>query len=229
MKRPASTLSRLAVAMCVTALGLAAAPEASAQSAPTSLKELTKGGSLGIGATTTLSFTNSLNTNNSGEEVRNNTTFLLVNPEFGFFFSDRAQLSITPGFLLRRLQRDAESASIGRDWVISGGVKYHIDVTQKLALIPGIGGGFYIGSSQRPVEIQSETGMVTIADESTRTFGGNAYAQFMFGYLLGERTTLQAGIVSNALLGRENISSNNLSNSVRTINTSLNFGIFYFF
>ncbi|MEM1348776.1 MAG: hypothetical protein AAGI01_09490, partial [Myxococcota bacterium] len=123
MKRPASSLSRLAALACFTVLGVTATSDASAQGAPATYKERTKSGSLGIGATTTLSFTNNTNTNNEGVEARNNTTFLMVNPEFGFFFSDRAQLSITPGFLLLRLQRDAESASIGRDWVFAGGVK----------------------------------------------------------------------------------------------------------
>lgn len=205
---------------------------ASTASAQT-IEDLTKQGRLGLGGSGTFNYTSSSNEVVIDNTVTNTTAnnsnmFLLVTPEFGYFMSDRLQLAINVGFLLRRLQRDAENSNTERDWLFSGGVKYHIPFTDRFSFIPGIGAGFYLGSSSRPLQVTID-GKDSIADEDTSTWGFDFNTNLSFGYLVGKRTELQAGLQMHYLYGFENISTVSESLSISTFNVGLNLGIFYYF
>lgn len=209
---------------------LAMSSTASAQD----INSLVSQGNLGMGAAGTFNYTTSsnetLNASNrpSGQDATNSNLFMLVTPEFGYFMSDRLQLALNIGFLLRNIQRDEENSNAERNWLFTGGVKYHVPFTERFSFIPGVGAGFYIGSSSRPVQTTVE-GMATVVDESTSTWGMDLNGQLGFGYLVGDRTELTAGLQFHFLYGFENIPSVSESLDISTFNTGLNFGLFYYF
>lgn len=217
-----------AIASCL--LLMAMTSQASAQN----INDLVSQGNLGMGASGTFNYTTSsnelINTQNkpTGDDATNSNLFMLVSPEFGYFMSDRLQLAINIGFLLRNIQRDAENTNAERNYLFTGGVKYHVPFTERFSFIPGLGAGFYIGSSSRPVQTNIE-GVETIVDESTSTWGFDMNGQLGFGYLVGDRTELTAGLQFHYLYGFENIPSVAESLSISTFNTGLNFGLFYYF
>ncbi len=233
------------VALCVSALTLLAStasaqqpvrsspvppPTAAVSQEPPSIEELVRQGNLGMGGTLNFNYTS--NTNRvfeSGQDATNSTMFVLINPEFGYFMSDRLQLSINVGALIRRLQREGQDANFNNDWVLGAGLKYHIPLTERFSFIPGAGAAFYFGSSSRQITIpnpESPQMNITI-DEPTSTFGGNVNGQLAFGYLVGERTELLTGVNFNYLYGRESVRDQSLR--VSTFSTSLTLGLFYYF
>lgn len=215
-----------ALASCL--LLLAMTSQASAQN----INDLVSQGNLGIGAGGTFNYTTSSNeqieNTMAAGQVTNSNLFMLVAPEFGYFMSDRLQLAINIGFLLRNIQRDKDSSNAERNYLFTGGVKYHVPFTERFSFIPGLGAGFYIGSSSRPVQTTIEN-MPTVVDESTSTWGFDMNGQLGFGYLVGDRTELTAGLQFHYLYGFENIPSVAESLSISTFNTGLNFGLFYYF
>lgn len=215
-----------ALAGCL--LLLAMTSQASAQN----INDLVSQGNLGMGAGGTFNYTTSSNEQIENTvatgQVTNSNLFMLIAPEFGYFMSDRLQLAINIGFLLRNIQRDKDSSNAERNYLFTGGVKYHVPFTERFSFIPGLGAGFYIGSSSRPVQTTIQN-MPTIVDESTSTWGFDMNGQLGFGYLVGDRTELTAGLQFHYLYGFENIPSVAESLSISTFNTGLNFGLFYYF
>ncbi len=58
--------------------------------------------------------------------------------------------------------------------------------------------------------------------------------QLAFNYLIGQRTSLVAGVMANFLFGSENLSldaeqNTSVSRGVMTFNTTINLGVSYFF
>ena len=230
------TLARYAVALCA-ALTLVAASETSSYAKSPGMNELTRAGQLGLGFSGSFNYTwlsnDTLNdslTAPSGATANNSTLFLLLSPELGYFFSDRAQITFGAGGLVRRLARTEEDSNTSTDLLINVGAKYHIPVTEVFTFIPGVGLGGYFGGSSRPVAIAAtDTADPIVADESTSTFGFDLNGQIAFGYLVGERTSLITGLQLHYLIGFENISSIDNSLGVQTLNTSLTLGVHYFF
>lgn len=207
-----------------------------------SLSELTQQGQLGLGASTSFNYTWIENdVPDSADKAQNSTLFLLVQPELGYFFSDRAQISFNVGYLMRRLQRvdtknntnmmDAitDDATTSNDWLFGTSIKYYIDLTERLAFVPGAGLSFYVGSASRPIPISDDAGNISVADETTSTWGGDVNGNLKFSYLVGERTALLAGLDLHFLFGTENISSSGKSLGILNFNSGLNLGLFYFF
>ena len=101
------TLARYAVALCA-ALPLVAASETSSYAKSPGMNELTRAGQLGLGFSGSFNYTwlsnDTLNdslTAPSGATANNSTLFLLLSPELGYFFSDRAQITFGAGGLAR--------------------------------------------------------------------------------------------------------------------------------
>ena len=198
------------------------------------IEEMTAQGNLGFGVNATFNYTNSQNQILEGRVATDNSAtnanlFMLVLPELGYFISDRVQLALNVGYLLRRLQRDeAQNASTESNWMFTGGVRYHIPFTPRFSFIPGIGAGFYVGSSSRDI-IVNINGVDTTTNEGTDTYGLDLNTTMNFGYLIGERTELQAGFQVHYLYGVESIESAEENLSVSTFNVGLNLGVFYYF
>ena len=227
MKTRVATILTILTTLGVT---LGSSAEASAQT----VDDLVSQGNMGMGASATFNYTTSSNellgadNTPNGQKATNSNLFMLVTPEFGYFMADRLQLAFNVGFLLRNIQRDAESSNAERNWMFTGGAKYHVPFTERFSFIPGLGAGFYVGSSSRPVQT-TVAGMPTIVDESTSTWGFDLNGQLGFGYLVGERTELTASMQFHFLYGFETIPSVANSLSISTFNTGLNFGLFYYF
>jgi hypothetical protein len=222
------TLARYAVALCA-ALTLVAASETSSYAKSPGMTELTKAGQLGLGFNGSFNFTWLSNDTLEGDTANNSTLFLLLAPELGYFFSDRAQITFSAGGLVRRLARTDSSSNTSTDLVLGVNAKYHVPLTEVFSFIPGVGLGGYFGGASRPIQVTAEDGTITTADESTSTFGLDLSGQLAFGYLVGDRTSLITGLKFDYLFGQENISSLDNSLTIQTFNTSLNIGVFYFF
>ena len=223
------TLTRCAVALSAALLLVAASASTSFAKSP-GMNKLTEAGQLGLGFNGAFNFTwVSNDTLEGGDPANNSTLFLLLSPELGYFFSDRAQITFNAGGLVCRLARTAESSNTSTDLLLGVGAKYHVPLTEVFTFIPGVGVGGYFGGASRPIQVTAEDGTITTADESTSTYGLDLNGQLAFGYLVGERTSLITGLQLHYLLGNENISSLDRSLTIQTFNTSLNIGIFYFF
>lgn len=188
---------------------------------------LTRRGNFLVGGAGAFSFTTTSNETESGR-VGNNTLFVRLGPNVGYFLIDRLEVGASVGVLWRQLARSTDEGSTGRDLLMESRVRYHLPVTGRFSLIPGLSVGAYVGRNDRDILVE-EDGEMRTTQEETRTFGLAAGLQLDLGYMLAERVQLQAGLGTVGLIGAERVPSAQESFGVRTFNTSLSLGIAYYF
>lgn len=193
------------------------------------MPELVEKGRANIGFNTAFNFTKTTNQLANDDTATNSTLFLLATPNFGYFLLDSVELTLQTGLLLRPLQRPDGTRNNEMAGLLDVGANLHLPVSEVLAIIPGVGIGAYRGRSARPVTVTDGMGKVTTIDETTRTFGLDAYGQLYIGYVAGMRTKLYAGLTLHYLYGTERTSESGSGLSVSTLNTSIGTGLSYTF
>lgn len=189
---------------------------------------LTTQGHWVAGGAGSFSYTTTSNETESGEES-DNTLFVRIAPNLGFFILDRLEIGGSIGVLWRQIGRSDESSSVERDFLFEARGRYHLPVTQRFSLIPSASVGGYVGRSSREVQALDEDMNPTTIEEPTDTFGVSASLGLDIGYLLGPKLQLQAGLALVGLFGAESVPSEEESFRVSTFNTSLSIGVGYYF
>jgi hypothetical protein len=197
-------------------------------SALETMEQLTSKGRANIGFNTSLSYTSATNETVDGERARNATLFFLASPKFGFFFTDRLELTVQPGLLMRRLQRDEETRSTETSGLLDLGINFHLPINKYMAIVPGGGIGGYYGGSSRPTTFVDSDGNVQEVDASTTAFGLDAFGNLNLNYRVTDHTMLLAGVTFHYLFGTER-SEDVDGLRVSTLNTSIGAGISYTF
>ena len=192
--------------------------------------EMTSAGRGNIGINTSVSLTQSMNELEGGDSVKNTTFFMLATPKFGYFVSDRLEVSTQAGVMMRRIQREEDTGSTESSALVNVGANYHIPLNANLSLIPGLGIGGYFGRGSRPTVVPdpNDSSQTKILDESTRSRGVDLFSQLSIGYRAAEKAQIQAGLGFHYLYGAEFTDSSDALR-VSTLNTSLLVGVMYFF
>lgn len=161
------------------------------------------------------------------DRIANSTLFIRLAPNAGYFIKDNMEVGAVGGLIWRQIARNDNGASLGRDFFLQARGRYHVHVTERFSLIPGLALGGYLGRNTREFEITEPDGTLGTLDLETRTFGGIAELGVDIGYMLSPIWQLQAGIRGTGLLGVERGEDETFG--VRTFNTSLNIGLERYF
>lgn len=225
-----TALTRCTIAAAAALMIVAASAGTSFAQSP-SMEDLTKAGQVSVGFNGNYNFTWTENETDAepGVKVSNTTVFLMLSPEVSYFFADRLQVGLGVGLVMRPIERQTGEKPLSTDIFATVGPKYHVPVTDVLTFVPGIAVGAYFGGA--PYDLNFEDRVI---NARSSTFGGIVNGQLAFNYLIGQRTSLVAGVMANFLFGSENLSldaeqNTSVSRGVMTFNTTINLGVSYFF
>jgi opacity protein-like surface antigen len=203
-----------------------ASPEQAAAPAP--ITPLLDRGRLVLGGSGLLSYTNSSNDVSGGANRDNSTLFTRLTPSVGYFVMDRLEVSVTPGLMLRRLDRGSADASAELSWLMEVGARYHYPIFKRLSVYGGVGLGGYFGSSERTLRAEVDGSQQTL-QESTDTLGLATTLNLGGGYMVARRVQLRLGLDMTWLVGQETAPSLEDDLSVSTFHLGLAAGVFYTF
>lgn len=196
--------------------------------APEPVVPLLEQGRLVLGGSGLLSYTNSSNDVSGGANRDNSTLFTRLTPSVGYFVLDRLEVSVTPGLMLRRLDRGSQDASAELSWLMEVGARYHYPVHKRLSVFGGLGIGGYFGSSDRTLQATIEDETQTL-EESTDTLGLSTTLNLGGGYMVTRQVQLRLGLDMTWLVGQESASSLEKDLNVSTFHLGLAAGVFYTF
>lgn len=169
---------------------------------------------------TSFSFDRSTNELIDGNEATNSTYLFRLDLGLGLYVWDRVFVEGTAGLMMRRLAREGNTSATEQDWVFQSRLWYVAPISQRVALISGIGLGGYFGSSTREVEIEGST----INEEtSTAGFAGDLMVGPM--YMLSDAAAFRVLLDFTWLVGREKVPS--LDESLGVSATHFGLGVGY--
>lgn len=154
--------------------------------------------------------------------------FSRVAPVVGWFPVERLELNGSLGLLSRSLARTDTKTATENDWVLEVGVRYAAPITDRFAIIPGLGLGAYFGRSERELTA-TEAGQTREFTEKTKARGGLLGIYLGVGYQLAEHWQIRSGLVFNGLLGTERVESLDESLATRSAHVGLPIEIYYTF
>ncbi|MFO0661272.1 MAG: hypothetical protein U0165_15780, partial [Polyangiaceae bacterium] len=178
-----------------------------------------KKGSMLLGGRTSFSYAGTSNDTPSGERS-NSTFFFRLTPTFGYYVADRILVGGSLGGLWKRLARDSNSSSSESAWLFEVTGHYVVPLTQRFALAPGAGLGFYVGSSKIPLNG---------TDEATNTRGLAVALYVNAGYQVTQNLQLRSGLALFALAGSETVKSQDRTFSASAAHIGLPIEVFYTF
>ena len=181
------------------------------------------------GGSTSVAVTRSENDLLGGGSATNRTVYVGLTPSLSYMIAERVELGGSLGVLLRSLEREGGGASTGRDWLLEAMVAYHLPITRRFTLAPGLGVGGYFGSNDRTVQIVDDAGDNKDIDETTDTRGFLAVARLVGAYQISERGQLRAGLQGNVLYGSEGVQSEDTRLDVMTLTAQLTLGLYFTF
>ena len=177
-----------------------------------------------LGARGIFAYTTSKNELLAGGDETNSTMFLRLTPTLTTFVQDRFQVGGSIGLLRKSLARESGGKATENDWLIEATGSYFLPLSQRFALVPGLGLGGYFGSSERTFTVGGKD-----ITESTGTRGFAASAYFGAAYQMSESWQIRSGLGITALLGSETISSQSTSLSSSALHFGVPVELFYTF
>lgn len=191
--------------------------------------ELTRKGHLRLGANGAFSYNSTNNEVGGGAEVANSTLFLLLAAQGGYFILDNLEVGAQLGYMSRQFARGPDETATSDELLVIGQARYHLALSDRFSLMPGLGLGFYVGSSDRQITLVLADSGTRKLNEQTDTFGGAFIGSFELGYMLTEQVQLQLGINLVGLVGAESSETQPDSLFGTSFNTGLGAGLSYLF
>jgi hypothetical protein len=192
--------------------------------------EYNKAGRWTLGINSAFNLTRSRNELETGGERTNSTMFLRLAPTVSTFFIDKLETALSVGMLARQLSRTTDTNPVETAWLFELKGGYHVEFTPRLSLIPALGLGFYIGSSQsRRSIVDQDTGNETTLEVDTNTRGFSGVLSLNLAYALSPHWQLRAGLLGSLLAGTETVSQSDSTLSATTWNLSTNFSFIFYF
>jgi opacity protein-like surface antigen len=183
-------------------------------------------GALLIGGGAVFNYSTASNELPDGDEASNSTLFMRLNPAINYFVSDSFEVGLTPGVLVRQLDRGGSDTTTDSALLLSVTGRYFHHLTGTFSLYAGgaIGGAY--GGSNRGLTIMDDTGREREVTEETTTtafmLGGDVGA----AYMVQSNLQLRASLDLTWLTGSESITSLDKDLAVSTVNTGLGIALF---
>ncbi len=175
------------------------------------------------------SYTGTSNEALTGPDLSNTTLFYRLSPAVGYFLTENIQLGASIGLLGKSIAREGDRNTTELDVLTEVTAHYVLPMGKRFALMPGVGLGVYLGSSDRPLRVEDSNGDVTETQENTSTFGVSGSLYLSVAYQLSKNVHLRTGLALNALIGTESVSSQDESLSSSTAHFGLPLELYYSF
>jgi hypothetical protein len=208
---------------------MAGAPPAAAQAARTPvLKTEPLTWSLGLGAQVSFS---RLTYERGGDAQDGEAMTLLfrILPSVNVFVTDRIQVGVSPGLMVRSGGNSAGDDAADANMLIEATGRYFIPLSPRISFVPGVGIGGYFGSGSRWTNIVVSEGTQVRADLDTETSGFAMALYLGIAYQLDERLQLRAGLAGNAFFGADKLEGRSSTLSSTATHIGLPIELFYGF
>lgn len=202
-----------------------AAPTQSATADETSSVRLPlSAGTWSLGGRGMFAYTTSKNELLDGGDETNTTVFLRLTPTLATFVQDRLQVAGSVGLLRKSLARESGGKATENDWLIEATAYYFLPLSQRFALVPGLGLGGYFGSSDRTFSGNGQD-----ISESTDTLGLAASAYLGAAYQMSPSWQIRSGLGITGLIGSETVASEDTTLSTSTMHFGVPVELYYTF
>lgn len=179
-----------------------------------------------LGLRSAFSYTGALAQSVQGPSESLTTFFFRFTPTLQLHVIDKLALGVSFGMLGKSQGREEERGRSEIDWLSEVTAHYTIPVTQRFAITPGVGMGFYFGGSDRRLQVAQDGPLV---DESTSTRGFAAALYLDVAYQVTRSLQLRSGLGFFASAGSESIETVDRNLGVTAFNITLPVELHYTF
>lgn len=197
------------------------------QRAPTPTPAMGVGeGALLIGGGAVFNYSTATNELANGEEADNSTLFMRLKPAINYFVSDTFEVGLSPGVLVRAIDRGGNNSTTDSAFLVSLTGRYFHGVSNNFSLFAGgeLGGAF--GGSSRGVTITDDMGVEREVTEETTTTALMVGGDIGAAYMVQSNLQLRASLDLTWLTGSESITSLDDELSISTVNTGVGIALF---
>lgn len=183
---------------------------------------------LGVGGL--FSYTSATNGKPEGGTAENSTLFTRITPSFGYMLTDRVELAIAPGLLLRQIDRGGSEGNTNEEaFLVELTARYFVPLSPAFHLFAGGGMGGSFGTSERSLVVTDEEGRDRDVTEQTSTSGFTLSLNTGAAYVLANQVQLRAGLELDWLTGTETIDSISKDLDLSTLSVGLAVAVHYLF